>query len=52
MHGDPQLWHDLCARLADLRAFLRVQAEAGASVVQLFDSWAGVLGRADYAEHP
>ena len=49
MHGDPQLWHDLCAQLAQISgAFLRVQAEAGASVVQLFDSWAGVLSRADY----
>ncbi len=49
MHGDPELWHDLCAQLAQISgAFLRVQAEAGASVVQLFDSWAGVLNRADY----
>jgi uroporphyrinogen decarboxylase len=49
MHGDPQLWHDLCARLAQVSgAFLRVQAEAGASAVQLFDSWAGALSRADY----
>jgi uroporphyrinogen decarboxylase len=49
MQGDPQLWHDLCAQLAQISgAFLRVQAEAGASVVQLFDSWAGVLSRADY----
>ena len=49
MHGDPRLWHDLCAQLAQISgAFLRVQAEAGASVVQLFDSWAGVLSRADY----
>jgi uroporphyrinogen decarboxylase len=50
MHGDPQLWHDLCARLAQISlAFLRVQADAGASAVQLFDSWAGHLSRADYA---
>jgi uroporphyrinogen decarboxylase len=49
MHGDPDLWHDLCDRLAQVAgAFLRVQAEAGASVVQLFDSWAGALSRADY----
>ncbi|MEP6798885.1 MAG: uroporphyrinogen decarboxylase family protein, partial [Lapillicoccus sp.] len=51
MHGDPELWHDLCARLAQISGmFLRVQASAGASVVQLFDSWAGVLSVADY-EH-
>ncbi|GGL23046.1 uroporphyrinogen decarboxylase [Phycicoccus endophyticus] len=50
MHGDPGLWHDLCAQLARVAgAFLRVQVEAGASAVQLFDSWAGALSRADYA---
>ncbi|MFK5584322.1 MULTISPECIES: uroporphyrinogen decarboxylase [unclassified Serinicoccus] len=52
MHGDPQLWSDLCARLAQISlTFLRVQAEAGASAVQLFDSWAGHLSRADYLRH-
>ncbi|WP_298891584.1 uroporphyrinogen decarboxylase [uncultured Serinicoccus sp.] len=52
MHGDPQLWSDLCARLAQISgAFLRVQAQAGASAVQLFDSWAGHLSRADYRRH-
>ncbi|HET7277945.1 MAG TPA: uroporphyrinogen decarboxylase [Dermatophilaceae bacterium] len=51
MHGDPGLWHDLCARLAQVSgAFLRVQAEAGASAVQLFDSWVGALSRADYLQ--
>ncbi|MEO8557142.1 MAG: uroporphyrinogen decarboxylase, partial [Actinomycetota bacterium] len=49
MHGDPELWHELCGRLAQIAgAFLRVQAQAGASVVQLFDSWVGALSRNDY----
>lgn len=49
MHGDPDLWHDLCARLAEVSTtFLRVQVEAGAAAIQLFDSWAGYLSRADY----
>jgi len=49
MHGDPELWNDLCARLAQISgAFLRVQAQAGASAIQLFDSWAGVLPLRDY----
>jgi uroporphyrinogen decarboxylase len=49
MHGDPELWHDLCARLAQISgAFLRVQAQAGASAVQLFDSWVGALAVRDY----
>ncbi|MEO7448351.1 MAG: uroporphyrinogen decarboxylase [Humibacillus sp.] len=50
MHGDPELWDALCDRLAQISGeFLRVQASAGASAVQLFDSWAGALSRADYA---
>ncbi len=49
MHGQPEVWSDLLARLAGLAAtFLRVQAEAGASALQLFDSWAGALSAADY----
>ena len=49
MHGDPQLWHALLGRLAAITStFLRVQVEAGVSVVQLFDSWAGALSAADY----
>jgi uroporphyrinogen decarboxylase len=49
MHGNPELWHALCARLAQISgAFLRVQAAAGASAIQLFDSWVGALNRADY----
>ncbi|NLG20138.1 MAG: uroporphyrinogen decarboxylase [Actinomycetales bacterium] len=49
MHGDPELWSDLCARLGQIAAtFLQVQIDAGASAVQLFDSWVGALPRADY----
>ncbi|MFE2417628.1 uroporphyrinogen decarboxylase [Streptomyces hokutonensis] len=49
MYGDPELWADILDRLADITAaFLKVQIEAGASAVQLFDSWAGALAPADY----
>ena len=49
MYGDPGLWHALLTRLADITAaFLRVQVSAGVSAVQLFDSWAGVVGPDDY----
>ncbi len=49
MHSDPDLWHDLLARVADISAaFLEVQVRAGASAVQLFDSWAGALPARDY----
>jgi uroporphyrinogen decarboxylase len=49
MYGQPQLWGDLMSRLADITAeFLKVQVSAGASAVQLFDSWAGSLSLDDY----
>ncbi|MDA8291545.1 MAG: uroporphyrinogen decarboxylase [Actinomycetota bacterium] len=49
MHGDPSLFEALLERLADLAlASLRSQVLAGASAVQLFDSWAGALTRHDY----
>ena len=52
MYGDPELWHALCARLASIAGtFLRLQIEAGASAVQLFDSWAGALSLRDYTEY-
>jgi uroporphyrinogen decarboxylase len=51
MHGAPDVWHALAGRLADIStAFLQVQVDAGASVVQLFDSWAGALAPDDYTE--
>ncbi|MBA3509711.1 MAG: uroporphyrinogen decarboxylase, partial [Thermoleophilaceae bacterium] len=44
MHGEPQLWHQLLDRLADIAiASLLAQVDAGASAIQLFDSWAGSL---------
>ncbi|QUF07894.1 uroporphyrinogen decarboxylase [Actinosynnema pretiosum subsp. pretiosum] len=49
MHSDPDLWHALLAKIADITAeFLRVQVEAGVKAVQLFDSWAGALSERDY----
>jgi uroporphyrinogen decarboxylase len=52
MYGDPELWADLLDRLAEITAaFLKVQIEAGASAVQLFDSWVGALAPADYRRH-
>ncbi|ADD43584.1 uroporphyrinogen decarboxylase [Stackebrandtia nassauensis] len=49
MHGAPDVWHALCGRLAGITAsFLKVQIDAGANAVQLFDSWAGALSAADY----
>lgn len=44
MANNTELWHKLCDRLADIAiGTLRSQVEAGASAIQLFDSWAGAL---------
>ncbi|MBI2189167.1 MAG: uroporphyrinogen decarboxylase [Acidobacteria bacterium] len=51
MYGHPDGWHRLCERLAAVVAdYLAAQIEAGIDAVQLFDSWVGVLGPADYRE--
>ena len=50
MYREPAAWHDLMDRLSTMIvAYLRAQVEAGAEVVQLFDTWVGGLGPADYA---
>ena len=52
MHADPETWARLTAWTADLTGrFLQAQVLAGASAVQLFDSWAGSLSLADYETH-
>jgi uroporphyrinogen decarboxylase len=52
MYGAPDVWHELMTRLADIQAsWLRIQVAAGASAVQLFDSWVGALPAADYVRH-
>ncbi|MEV4007268.1 uroporphyrinogen decarboxylase [Actinomadura sp. NPDC049753] len=51
MYGEPRLWNRLMERLADLTiAFLKVQIAAGASAVQVFDSWVGAVAAQDYRE--
>ena len=52
MYREPAAWHRLMDRLSTMvAAYLRSQVDAGAEVVQLFDSWVGGLGPADYAEY-
>jgi uroporphyrinogen decarboxylase len=49
MYSDPHAWAALLNWCADVTgAFLLAQVEAGASAVQLFDSWMGTLSRRDY----
>lgn len=52
MVGEPELWHALADRLAHIAGrYLALQVAAGASAVQLFDSWAGALSDADYRRY-
>jgi uroporphyrinogen decarboxylase len=52
LHGEPELFGALLDRLADMAiASLRAQVEAGASAVQLFDSWVGALPPDVYRAH-
>ena len=49
MYREPSAWHELMQRLArSIVLYLNAQIDAGAQVVQLFDSWVGCLGPDDY----
>jgi uroporphyrinogen decarboxylase len=49
MAENPALLERLLAKLADtVTLYLNAQIDAGAQVVQLFDTWAGILSEAEY----
>ena len=51
MYGSPAAWHQFCDLIADVIGdYLVAQVEAGADVVQVFDSWVGALNASDYRE--
>jgi uroporphyrinogen decarboxylase len=51
MYRTPAVWHALLDRLSEQFArYVAAQAEAGADVIQVFDSWVGALTPADYDE--
>lgn len=51
MYRQPAAWRRLLEKLAIvLREFAAQQVEAGADVIQIFDSWAGALSVEDYRE--
>jgi len=51
MFQEPALYHNLLTKItACTSAYLRAQARAGAQVLQLFDSWAGILAPCDYEQ--
>jgi uroporphyrinogen decarboxylase len=52
MYGDTTVWRSLLDKIVVvLEEFCRLQVEAGAGVIQIFDSWVGSLGLADYREY-
>ena len=49
LHSEPQMVRQLLERIARATAqYLEMQIAAGAAVIQLFDTWAGELTRAEY----
>ena len=52
MYCDNSAWRSLLDKIiAVLTEYCRLQVEAGAEVIQIFDSWVGSLGLADYREY-
>ena len=51
LYTNPILAHELLGRITDVTIkYLKAQVKAGAHMLQLFDSWAGILGTEQYAE--
>lgn len=51
LYTNPTLAHELLSRITRVTIqYLKAQIKAGAHMIQLFDSWAGILGHDQYAE--
>ena len=51
LRAEPEAAHALLDKLTEVSIrYLRMQVEAGAQAIQLFDSWAGLHGRETYRE--
>ncbi len=51
LYTNPSLAHELLTRITKVTIqYLKAQVKAGAHMVQIFDSWAGILGKEQYAE--
>ena len=49
MYREPEVWHALMEKLTQtFAAYVAAKVEAGADVIQLFDSWVGALSPDDY----
>jgi uroporphyrinogen decarboxylase len=52
MYGDSAAWSQLMEKLVEvLVGYASQQVEAGADVIQIFDSWAGALSVTDYRQY-
>ena len=52
MYREPEAWTALMEKLSEVIVrYLRAQIDAGAQIVQLFDSWVGALAPADYEQY-
>jgi uroporphyrinogen decarboxylase len=52
MYAKPEAWRLLLDKIvAVLEEYCQMQVEAGADVIQIFDSWAGSLGLTDYRDY-
>jgi uroporphyrinogen decarboxylase len=52
MYAEPYAWQKLLDKLVTvLTAFARQQVDAGADVIQIFDSWVGSLSVEDYRDY-
>jgi uroporphyrinogen decarboxylase len=51
LYTQPELSHNLLQKITDATiAYLKMQIDAGVNIIQLFDSWAGILSPALYEE--
>ena len=52
MYGDAPTWRSLLDKLVTvLTEYCRLQVQAGADVIQIFDSWVGSLSLTDYRDY-
>ena len=52
MHNEDDFWNELIQKLSSITfVHLKEQVNAGADVIQIFDSWAGSLSPSDYKEY-
>jgi uroporphyrinogen decarboxylase len=52
MYSQPEAWRDLLQKLVSVTSeYALSQVQAGADVIQVFDSWVGCLSVEDYRQH-